>query len=217
MLPFCYEAGLVSGHASDAAHFMSVATETFVKEVMSSIFSRTRSDAPGDSGSAGLGSHAAWIHTHKYQRQLALEEEAALRGEVTRDKSGLLPIEAKKAAERGPLSMADVRIALEMADCGMGQFPVVTKSLLYNFRDGELENWDDHTWLDEREVVRVKEEDVEMAGDGVDALEPEAALPNGIGQVDLMDIDSDMWWEGAETQDLDFLDGVLDSCLAVGS
>ena len=48
MLPFCSEAGLSSGHAPDAAQFMSIATETFIKEVMSSIFSRTRSNGPGD-------------------------------------------------------------------------------------------------------------------------------------------------------------------------
>src|SRR4051812_3715112 len=106
MLPLCYEAGLVSGNAPDTAHLMMVATETFIKEVMSTIFSATRSNGPGESGNAGFGPGGGWIMTHKYKKQLAKEEDAFTKGEVTRDKSGLLPIEAKKASERGPLGMA---------------------------------------------------------------------------------------------------------------
>ncbi|CAK7272370.1 hypothetical protein SEPCBS119000_005088 [Sporothrix epigloea] len=146
MLPFCYDAGLVSGHASDAAQYMSIATETFIKEVLSSVFSRTRSNGPGEYGSAGVGG-SNWVQTRKYRRQLAREEERSLLGEIHRDTSGMLPIEAKKASERGPLGLAEFRIALEMADCGLTQFPIVGHSLMASYREGELENWDNHTWL----------------------------------------------------------------------
>ncbi|CAK7198522.1 hypothetical protein SEUCBS139899_001185 [Sporothrix eucalyptigena] len=146
MLPFCYEAGLVSGHVSDAAQFMSIATETFIKEVLSSVFSRTRSNGPGEYGSAGFGG-SNWVQTRKYRRQLAREEERAMLGEIHRDKMGMLPIEAKKASERGPLGLAEFRIALEMGDCGLTQFPIVGHSLMASYREGELENWDDHAWI----------------------------------------------------------------------
>ncbi|CAK7211817.1 hypothetical protein SBRCBS47491_001251 [Sporothrix bragantina] len=146
MLPFCYEAGLVSGHASDAAQFMSIATETFIKEVLSSVFSRTRSNGPGEYGSAGFGG-SNWVQTRKYRRQLAREEERSLLGEIHRDKMGMLPIEAKKASERGPLGLAEFRIALEMGDCGLTQFPIVGHSVMASYREGELENWDDHVFL----------------------------------------------------------------------
>ncbi|OAA62540.1 transcriptional co-activator [Niveomyces insectorum RCEF 264] len=149
MLPFCYEAGLVGGHAPDAAQFMSIATETFIKEVLSAVFSRTRSNGPGEFGSAGFGGNH-WVQTRKYRRQLAREEELALRGELHRDKMGLLPVEAKMASERGPLGVAEFRIALEMGDCGLSQFPVVDQALLASYREGELENWDDHAWIDGR-------------------------------------------------------------------
>jgi transcriptional coactivator HFI1/ADA1 len=215
MLPFCYEAGLASGHAPDAAQFMSIATETFVKEFLSSVFGRTRSNGPGDGGNAGFGPSSNWIMTHRYRRQLMREEEAAQRGELTRDKSGLLPVEAKAASERGPLGMADVRLALEMGDCGLANFPIITKSVIYAYREGELENWDDYTYLDGRQRVVEEEDDVEMGGmNGAgNGHEP---LPNGVGHGDQMDIDNDMWWEGADPGDGDFLNGVLDSCLAVG-
>ena len=212
MLSFCAEAGLQS-HQQDAAQFMSIATETFIKEVMSSVFSRTRVNGPGDSGNAGFGQVSAWVQTHKYRRQLAREEEAFARGELTRDKSGLLPIEAKAASERGPLGAADFRIALEIGDCGLANFPIIAKSVVYEYREGELENWNDYTYIDGREPTN-EQEDVEMGGMTMITRKPDT-LPNGIHHGDPMDIDNDLWWEGADVADGDFLDSVLDSCLAV--
>ena len=215
MLPFCYEAGLVSGHSTDAAQFMSAATETFIREVMSSVFSCTRSNGPGESGNAGLGPSSNWIQTHKYKKQLAREEEACSRGEVQRDKSGLLPAEAKAASERGPLGMADLRIALEMSECGMANFPIVSKSILYNYREGELESWNDYTYLDGYDSHARKGDAELITANGQSSVT--GSLPNGIDHGDAMDLDEkDMDWEGASPNDGDFLDGILDSCLAVG-
>lgn len=206
MLPFCYEAGLINGHAPDASQLMSVATETFIKEVLTQIFSRTRSNGPGDSGSAGYGVGTTWIQTHKYSRQLHREEDAAQRGEITRDKAGLLPVESKAASERGPLGIADVRVALEMADSGISQFPIVTAQILYGYREGELENWKDYTWVNGEPPAPVVEELVTNGDLGL----TNGALP------DTMDLDNEIGWEGAENPDMDMLDSVLDSCLAVG-
>ncbi|KAF5658435.1 transcriptional coactivator hfi1 ada1 [Fusarium heterosporum] len=211
MLPSCYEAGLVNGHATDAPQFMSVAVETFIKEVLTQVFSRTRSNGPGDSGSAGFGVGTTWIQTQKYKRQLEYEEEAAMRGEISRDKGGLLPIESKAASERGPLGMSDLRLSLEMSETGMAQFPVLTTQIIYGYREGELENWDDYTWVYNQAPSRLTEERDAPETNGGHVYE----LPNG--HPDAMDVDTEMWWEGAESQDADMLDGVLDSCLAAGS
>lgn len=205
MLPFCYEAGLPSGHVTEAPQLVTIATETFIKEVLTQIFSRTRSNGAGDSGNAGYGVGTTWIQTHKYKKQLHQEEEAAIRGEVTRDKSGLLPVEAKAATERGPLGMADLRLALEMADSGMSQFPILTTQVIYGYREGELEQWDDYTWINGEPPV------IEEIHDGEDPK----ALMNG--HADPMDLDQEIWWDGADNTDVDMLDGMLDSCLAVGS
>ncbi|KAH6985785.1 transcriptional regulator of RNA polII, SAGA, subunit-domain-containing protein [Ilyonectria sp. MPI-CAGE-AT-0026] len=211
MLPFCYEAGLVSGHTAEAPQFLSVAVETFIKEILTQVFSRTRSNGPGDSGSAGFGIGTTWIQTNKYRQQLGYEEDAAQRGEITRDKSGFLPIESKAASERGPLGMSDLRLSLEMADTGMAQFPVLMTQVLYGYREGELENWDDYTWVHDYEPTGRVEEIIPVGMNGGKSHD----LVNG--HVDAMDIDNDMWWEGAESEDMDMLDGVLDSCFAVGS
>lgn len=190
---------------------MSLAVDNFIKEVLTQVFSRTRSNGPGESGSAGFGVGTTWVQTHKYKKQLRHEEDAALRGEVTRDKSGLLPIESKAAIERGPLGMADMRVALEMADMGMAQFPILMTQVIYGYREGELENWDDYSWAPGREPSGRVEEIYSTDMNGTQSHD----LTNG--HVDAMDIDDELWWDGAETQDMDMLDGVLDSCLAVGS
>ncbi|KAI1389935.1 transcriptional regulator of RNA polII, SAGA, subunit-domain-containing protein [Hypoxylon trugodes] len=209
MLPICYEVGLVSGHASDAPSFMTVAAETFIKEFLSTVFSRTRSNGPGDSGSAGFGSGTAWIQTHKYRRQLMREESALTRGELSRDKSGLLPIEAKAASERSPLSMADLRLALEIGDCGISTFPIIRKSVIYTYRDGELEHYNNYTWLPGHKPMDDGDSNTNKINGG------SRALTNGDTHPEPMDIDEDpLSWEGAGNQDTSMLDGVLDSCLA---
>ena len=210
MLPFCYESGLGNGHVYDAPHLMSVAAEIYIKEVLTQIFSRTRSNGPGESGSAGFGVGTTWIQTHKYKRQLGKEEEAAHRGEITRDKSGLLPIELQACSERGPLGIADVHLALEMGDSGMRQFPMTSIQTIYGYRDGELENWNDYTWLPGHEPGRVVEDLTSYRVNG-----ETKELANGYS--DAMDIDGELVWEGAEDTDMDMLDGMLDSCIAVGS
>ncbi|RKF58677.1 Transcriptional coactivator HFI1/ADA1 [Erysiphe neolycopersici] len=205
MLPICYETGIVSGHASDAPHFMSVATETFIKEVLSLIFTKTQSNGPGTSGTAGTGGGANWIQTYKYRCQLVKEEESSLRGETLRDKSGLLPIEARSAIERGPLGMADVRMALELGDCGLGQMPIVLQQIMLSYREGEVDLWDDFSWP--KGHVHIVEKNIQ----------------NNTNDIEMRDVTTcayeanpDSWgWEGCEPEHTAKLDDLLDSCLAV--
>ncbi|KAG6303723.1 hypothetical protein E4U09_005762 [Claviceps aff. purpurea] len=204
MLPFCYETGLSSGHAADAPQLVTVATEIFIKEVLTQIVSRTRSNGPGDSAFAGYGVGTTWVQTHKYKKQLHLEEEASMRGEVTRDKLGLLPVEAKAASERNPIGIADLRIALELADTGMSLFPILMTQVLYGYREGELEGWQDYTYVNNQRPVAEEQPDA-------------FATAQTNGYPEAMDIDEDMFWEGAESQDMDILDMALDSCMMVGS
>lgn len=205
MLPFCYETGLTSGHVSDAAHFMSVATETFVKEVLSSVFSKTRSNGPGIAGSAGTGGGATWIQTQRYRTQLVKEEEASLQGDIQRDKSGLLPVEAKSASERGPLGMADVRMALELGDCGLGQMPVVVQQIMLGYREGEVEIWDEYSWPHNLETGFIIDDDGDVDMGGIDR--------GNVFSGHYSDPD-DYGWQGTEYDDKFSLDNVLDSCLA---
>ena len=210
MLPFCYEAGLVSGHTADAPSLMTVATETFIKEALTQIFSRTRCNGPGEAGSAGFGVGTTWVQTYGYGKQLHAEEDAAQHGKLTRDKNGLLPIESKAASEREALSMADMRLALEIGDSGMATFPTIMAQIMYGYREGELERWEDYTYAHDR-APEATSDDWTAELNGAEVQD----LPNGI---DPMDIDNEPpWWDGAENNDQDMLDGLLDSCLAAAS
>lgn len=210
MLPFCYEAGLVSGHSADAPSLVTVATETFIKEALTQIFSRTRCNGPGEAGSAGFGVGTTWVQTHNYGKQLHVEEDLAQNGKITRDKNGLLPVESKAASEREALSMADMRLSLEIGDSGMATFPTIMAQIMYGYREGELERWDDYTYAHDSKPIGGSDDFMaEINGREVQEL------PNGVS--DPMDIDSEPWWDGAENQDQDMLDGLLDSCLAAAS
>lgn len=208
MLPISYEAGLPGGHAPDVAQFMTVATETFIKEFLSTVFSRTRSNGPGNSGLPGSGAGPGWIQTHKYRRRLRKEEEALKRGELSRDKSGLLPIEAKAASERPPLGMADLRLALEIGDCGISSFPAIRQSVLHTYRDGELDHYDNYTYLPGHVPSRMESIEEEKL-----AREKDSTMANGT-EPEPMDIDEEPLWPGSSVQDMQTLDSVLDGLLA---
>ncbi|KAI9820434.1 MAG: transcriptional coactivator hfi1/ADA1 [Thelocarpon impressellum] len=127
MEPMCYEEGVMSGPADGAAAFMCVATETFVKEVLSGIFGRTRCNGPN------------YVQTATYRRQLGREEAACRRGEVQKTGGGLLPIEQVAAAARRPLGLDDFRLALEMGDMYLGQMPLISERIAGAYLEGELE------------------------------------------------------------------------------
>ncbi|KAI0540659.1 transcriptional regulator of RNA polII, SAGA, subunit-domain-containing protein [Xylaria digitata] len=210
MLPISYAAGLVGGHAPDVAQFMTVATETHIKEFLSTVFGRTRSNGPGESGSAGFGAAVGWIQTHKYRRQLRKEEDALLRGELSRDKSGLLPIEAKAASERPPLGMADLRLALEIGDCGIGSLPTIRQSVLHTYRDGELDHYNNYTYVPGHTRSLLYDESVP---NGINSSHA-GGTTNGTGP-EPMDIDEESPWAGTSLQDMQTLDSVLDGLLAM--
>ncbi|KAI1177192.1 transcriptional regulator of RNA polII, SAGA, subunit-domain-containing protein [Nemania sp. FL0916] len=211
MLPISYAAGL-NGHSPDAAQFMTAATETHIKEFLSTVFSRTRSNGPGESGSAGFGAGAAWVQTHDYRRQLKKEEAALKRGELSRDKSGLLPIEAKAASERPPLGMADLRLALEIGDCGISSLPTIRQSVWHNYRDGELDHYNNYTYIPGYTPSRIDEEPAPNEVNGGHS----GGMANGASAPDAMDIDEEeSLWAGTGLQDMQTLDSVLDGLLAI--
>ena len=75
MVPICYEEGVVGGASEGTAAAMNVATETFIKEVLTGIFGRVRSNGP------------SYVMTSTYKRRLEREEEAWLRVRAQRPQS----------------------------------------------------------------------------------------------------------------------------------
>lgn len=211
MTPICYEEGIASGASPDAAAFMNIATETFIKEVLSNILGRVRSN--GDD----------YIRTAAYKRQLEREEEMWLQGEVQRSPAGLLPVEIEESKNRKPLNMGDLRIALELGDSYLGQVPLITAGIMnaryYDGESYEAEKMD----IDDLSAATTNAGAVRLNGgpviNGVNGTSG-AALHNGTTthhDADEMMIDENDWgWQGASTKDREAVNSVLDDILAMG-
>ena len=186
MVPICYEEALVDGCETSCAEFMATATEQYIKEVLSAILNRTRSNVPGNNG----------IMTRRYRKQLEREEEGYLRGEIMRGSAnGLLPVEIKEAGGRRAMGMGDLRLAVQVGNWGAGQMPVVVEKVVGGWAEGELEE-------EERERVRGGRG---REGEGVVAVNGEVGME-----------EEDWGWEGGGKADRELLSGLLDECLAVG-
>ena len=86
-----------------------------------------------------------------YRQQLIREEAAADKGQLARSPiSNLLPVEAKEVTSRRPLGMSDLRLALEVGDCSLGQMPDVIQHIMGGWPDGVLEGWNDLPEDDEK-------------------------------------------------------------------
>ena len=199
MVPICYEEALPNGCAAPCAEYMATATEQFIKEVLSAVFHRTRSNMRG---SSGLG-----IKTARYKRQWAKEEEAWLRGEslkgggvgVGGTGKGLLPVEIREGVGRQPLGMGDLKLALQVGDCYLGQMPMVVEKILGGWAEGEVEEL--------RDEQRI----------GLHGEEQRNGYAGGERDEESTDEEENDWgWEGAGKADREALDKLLDDCLAVG-
>ncbi|KAF8540688.1 transcriptional regulator of RNA polII, SAGA, subunit-domain-containing protein [Trichophaea hybrida] len=100
MLPICYEEGIPGGCTHDTANFMNVAAETFVKEVLSTVISRVRSNGP------------KYVQTDRYRK-------LAPRGRW------VVP-----ASERPLLGMHDMRLSLTLGDNFLTQMPLSMKKIM---------------------------------------------------------------------------------------
>lgn len=191
MIPICYEESVVGGAGFPCAEFMAIATETFVKEVLSVVFSRTRSNGPSGTINGMM--------MRKYRQQLEREELAFTRGEIAKDAAtGLLPIEAKEASIRKPLGVRDLRLALELGGGLLSHMPLIVDQIMGGYLEDELET-------DKQDRV---DEVAEATYDGT--------RPNTFSDdMDLDDMDSD--WEGGTVADHHQLGALLDGCLSIAA
>ena len=100
MLPICYEEGVPGGCTHDTANFMNVAAETFVKEVLSTIIGRVRSNGP------------KYVQTGRNR------------------KLGPRRRRIPPATERPLLTMHDVRLSLTVGDNFLKQMPLSMKKIM---------------------------------------------------------------------------------------
>ncbi|PYH47733.1 TADA1 family protein [Aspergillus saccharolyticus JOP 1030-1] len=191
MVPICYEESIVSGASLPCAEYMAIATETFVKEVLSVVFSRTRSNGPSGTINGMM--------MRKYRQQLEREELAFTRGEIVKDSAtGLLPIEAKEASVRKPLGVRDLRLALELGSGVLSHMPLLVDQIMSGYLEDDLE----------AEKFDTVDDVVEISNDtsGQNIFSDE---------MEIDDTESD--WEGGTTADRVHLSALLDECLSMAS
>ena len=198
MVPICYEESLPNGAGASCAEFMATATEQYIKAVVSSILARTRSNVPAAGGSG--------IMTRKYRKQLEREEEAFLKGEVVRGVgSGLLPVEARQAGGRRGLGMGDLRLAVGIGGCELGQMPGLVKGIMGGLEEGVLEGW-----TRKNDAMDIEIEEMERAGARMNGVTNGGYADDGT-ETD----DGDYGWEGGGAADRMQLNWLLDEVLTV--
>ena len=198
MVPICYEESLANGAGPQCADFMATATEHYIKEVLSAVYNRTRSNLPSGSGNG--------VSTHRFKRQCIREERDLLNSSLFRGPgASLLPVEIKEAQNRPPLAMQDLRIGLEVGDLGLGQLPTIISKIMDGGFD-TYEDWDDEE-MEEREDGHKRVGGLRIANGG---------SVNGIHATDLGSDDQNWGWEGGAVADREALHGILDDVLAIG-
>ncbi|KAI5807446.1 transcriptional regulator of RNA polII, SAGA, subunit-domain-containing protein [Peziza echinospora] len=101
MLPICYEEGVIGGMGDNTAHFMNVAAEVFVKEILSTVISRVRCNRP------------TTIKTDEFKRKMEeMSEEDDLAG------------------ERKVLGMNDLRLSFTLGDNFLTQLPLSLNKIM---------------------------------------------------------------------------------------
>ena len=197
MIPICYEESLANGADQQCAEFMATATEHFIKEVLSAVYNRTRSNLPSGSGNG--------VSTHRFKRQCRREERDLLNGSLFRGPgAGLLPVEIKEAQNRRPLAMQDLKIGLEVGDIGLGHLPTVMSKIM----GGAFEDYDD--WNEEMH----ERQDGHKSVGGLRITN--GASVNGTYASDPASDDQNWGWEGGAAADREVLHGILDDVLAIG-
>lgn len=197
MIPICYEESIVSGAGFPCAELMAIATETFVKEVLSVVFSRTRHNGPSGTINGMM--------TRNYRQQLEREELAYTHGEVVKDSAtGLLPVEAKEANARKPLGVGDLRLALEIGGGFLAHMPLTADEVMGCYLEDELET-------ERQDKPSGEAPDNTSAGD-----DGEGPVYSYADEMEVDD-DDDEEWEGGTMADREQLGSLLDECLAMAS
>ena len=188
MLPICYEEGIFHGFANGTPEFMNIATEMFVKDMLTRLFTSTRSNGP------------LWIKTGAYKRRLLREEEAFERGEIRKSATGLLPIEQEQERLRPPLSLPDLRLALELG--GTAWSTHAPRAMRMFEATGMYDE--------------VADRDGNMAppSNKGSMLAPPKPLTNGVIVNGVHADEEDTGWMGGNDGDRIEMDLVLDECLA---
>jgi transcriptional coactivator HFI1/ADA1 len=203
MVPICYEESVASGSSMPCAELVAVATETYVKDLLSSVFNRTRANGPKyDNGAAG------GVSTSGYLRQLEREEYDFHSGRIQKGRdSGLLPVENREAVARRPIGIGDLKVAGGVGRGLWNGMPLIGSRVAEAAFDNELDDW-----MEEKRLL----EEAAAAAIAAKNHHPPAASSVGEPPLDEMDVDDDEYgWAGGGAADREALGSLLEDCLSI--
>lgn len=203
MVPICYEESVASGSTMTCAELVAVATETYVKDLLSSVFNRTRANGPKyDNGAAG------GVSTSAYLRQLEREEDDFRNGKIQKGRdSGLLPVENREAIGRRPIGLGDLKVAGGVGRGLWNGMPLIGSRIAEAAFENELDDWMEERRALEAAAAAAKIQHSRARG-GVRVVEEPAA--------DEMDVDDDDFgWQGGGSADREALGSLLEDCLSI--
>lgn len=198
MVPICYEESVTGGTTIQCAELVGTATEIHIKNMLHDFLNRVRVNGPRyENGAAG------GVFTSKYRKTMLQEEAQVKAGKLQRDRDNeLLPIEAKEAYARRPLSIADLKLANRIGPNLFNNMPLLGVQISENLID---ENYDEQ-YEDEAAQSHLVN----------------GTTTNGVtADEDEMDLDDEDWgWEGTGTGERGMLASLLSDRLnaaAVGA
>lgn len=206
MIPICYEECVTSGSSMPCAELVAVATETYVKDLLSSVFNRTRTNGPKyDNGAAG------GVSTSAYLRQLEREEHDFRNGKIQKGRdSGLLPIENREAVARRPIGITDLKVAGGVGRGLWNGMPLIGSRVAEAAYGNEF---------DDVVEERRRAEDAAAAAAGVGAAALKNQHPHTTSEhptTDEMDVDDDDYgWPGGGAADREAVGSLLEDCLSI--
>lgn len=192
MVPICYEEAIPQGSNMVTAELVVNSAEYFLKDLLSTIFERVRSNGPRDENSVTGNGHdgifGGGVFTARYKKQVAKELELVKDDKLQRTKDDdLLPVESAVAKARRPLGVNDFKLANRVGPSLWKRTPLLGFELTNRPSESEYDDW-----KAEQEAIPVQ--------------------TNGHVE-DHMDVDDDSEWEGYGADGV--LDELLDECLAM--
>ena len=215
MLPICYEEALPNGAADQCAEFVATATEMFIKDVIGSVISLTRNNFLSN---VKNGHNNGTVAKHQ-----------------TNYNSSVVGMPGSR-----PISISDVRLALGVLACSLGQMPDIVSNIMSGYPDGVLEGLD--TYDQELDLgIPVHDRVIHDLDSAFGTSKPHnntvltngihGPTTNGIIMDDVVMTNGDTLtngellhgdepaadgWAGSSTKDRNSLFDTLDECLAFG-
>ena len=223
MIPICYEESVASGSSMPCAELVTAASEIFVKDLLSSIFNRTRANGPRyDNGAAGGVSTAA------YMRQQEREDHDFRNGKLQKAlDSGLLPIEHREASARRPIGITDLKVASGVGRGLWNGMPLIGSRVAEAAYENEFDDAAAAAAAVEEKTRAEESTATATAAAAAAASAAPATAPKnphsvappsaaGIIERDDMDVDDDDFgWPGGGAADRQALASLLEDCLSI--